>query len=51
MGFGVGVEGLKRHLTQYRKEFPDATLIRINYDLDNSYDKMWCNYLHMQKKF
>jgi len=27
---GVGAEGLKRHLVEYRKEFADATLICIN---------------------
>lgn len=34
---GVGAEGLKRHVKQYRKEFSDTTLIRFNPELDNSY--------------
>ena len=33
---GVGAEGLKRHLSQYRQEFSDATLIRINTDCDET---------------
>ena len=31
---GVGAEGLKRHLVEYRKEFTDATIIRINPECD-----------------
>jgi NAD-dependent SIR2 family protein deacetylase len=34
---GVGAEGLKQHIRQYREEFYDVTLIRINPEFDASY--------------
>jgi len=35
---GVGAEGLKRHLTEYRKEFSDAKVIRVNPKCSNIKD-------------
>ncbi len=40
---GVGEEGLKRHLSQYRQEFSNETLIRINPDCDEIKDDMQFN--------
>ena len=34
---GVGADGLKRHLTKYRKAFTDVTLICINLERDEAY--------------
>ena len=34
---GVGAEGMKRHSQTYYREFPHATLIRINPVIDTEY--------------
>ncbi|UPT76666.1 NAD-dependent deacetylase [Sulfurovum sp. XGS-02] len=34
---GVGAEGLKKHVQKYAREFKNATLIRINPEVDNIY--------------
>ncbi len=36
---GVGAEGMKQHVQQYLKEFHNAILLRINPEIDTSYDE------------
>lgn len=47
---GVGVDGLKKHITQHSNEFNDSTLIRINPELYFSYSEdIFCLSLSAKK--